>query len=139
MTTKLRSLGEPRLGIALIWLVPTRLDGRANVMAPVTDEELEHFRQVTGVDAEELTSQLQRIGAEYQKDPEAMRAEILRITDGDEQMADLLVDLMRAAQLDGSGDNDSSRDGEPGQPGQVIEFSRPARRDSDEEDDGESR
>jgi hypothetical protein len=51
MTTKLKSLGEPRLGIALIWLVPTKIDGRPNVMAPVTDEELEHFRQVTGVDA----------------------------------------------------------------------------------------
>ena len=66
MTTKLRSLGEPRLGITLIWLVPTRLDGGPNVMAPVTDEGLEHFRQVTGVDAEKLTSQLQRTGAEYQ-------------------------------------------------------------------------
>jgi hypothetical protein len=30
MTTKLRSLGEPRLGIALIWLVPTKIDGRPN-------------------------------------------------------------------------------------------------------------
>jgi hypothetical protein len=28
MTTELRSLGEPRLGIALIWLVPTKIDGR---------------------------------------------------------------------------------------------------------------
>jgi hypothetical protein len=136
MTTKLRSLGEPRLGIALIWLVPTKIDGRPNVMAPVTDEELEHFRQVTGVDAEELTSRLQRIGAEYQRDPEALRAEIMRITGGDEQMADWMVDLMRAAQPDDSGD---SRDGTPEQQGQVIEFPQPARRDSDEEDDGESR
>lgn len=139
MTTKLRSLGEPRLGIALIWLVPTKIDGRPNVMAPVTDEELEHFRQVTGVDAEELTSRLQRIGAEYQRDPEALRAEIMRITGGDEQMVDWLVDLMRAAQPDNSGDSDGSRDGESGQQGQVIEFPQPARRDSDEEDDGESR
>jgi hypothetical protein len=139
MTTKLRSLGEPRLGIALIWLVPTRLDGKTNVMAPVTDEELEHFRQVTGVDAEELTSQLQRIGAEYQRDPEALRAEIMRMTGGDEQMAGWLVDLMRAAQPDDSGDSGDSRDGEPEQQGQVIEFPQPARRDSDEEDDGESR
>ncbi len=139
MTTKLRSLGEPRLGIALIWLVPTRLDGKPNVMAPVTDEELEHFRQVTGVDAEELTSQLQRIGAEYQEDPAALRAEIMRITGGDEQMADWLVDLIRAAQPDDSGDSNGSRDGEPEQQGQVIEFPQPARRASDEEDDGESR
>jgi hypothetical protein len=139
MSTKLRSLGEPRLGIALIWLVPTRIDGRPNVMAPVTDEELEHFRQVTGVDAEELTSQLQRIGAEYQRDPEAMRAEILRITGGNEQMADWMVELIRAAQPDGSDDSGDSRNGEPEQQGQVIEFPQPARRDSDEEDDGESR
>lgn len=139
MTTKLRSLGEPRLGIALIWLVPTKIDGRPNVMAPVTDEELEHFRQVTGVDAEELTSRLQRIGAEYQRDPEALRAEIMRITGGDEQMADWLVDLMRAAQPDDSGDSGGRREGEPEQQGQVIEFPQPARRDSDEEDDGESR
>jgi hypothetical protein len=139
MTTKLKSLGEPRLGIALIWLVPTRIDGKPNVMAPVTDEELEHFRQVTGVDAEELTSRLQRIGAEYQRDPEALRAEIMRITGGDEQMVDWMVELMRAAQPEDSGDNDSSRDGESGQQGQVIEFPGPARRDSDEEDDGESR
>lgn len=139
MTTKLSSLGEPRLGIALIWLVPTRLDGRPNVMAPVTDEELEHFRQVTGVDAEELTSRLQRIGAEYQRDPEALRAELIRITGGDEQMANWMIDLIRAARPDDSGDSDSSRDGEPGQPGQVIEFPQPARRDRDEEDDGEPR
>lgn len=139
MTTKLRSLGEPRLGIALIWLVPTRIDGRPNVMAPVTDEELEHFRQVTGVDAEELTSQLQRIGAKYQRDPAALRAEIMRITGGDEQMVDWMVDLIRAARPDDSGGNDGSGDGEPGQQGQVIEFPRPARRDSDEEDDDDSR
>lgn len=139
MTTKLRELGEPRLGIALIWLVPTKLDGRPNVMAPVTDEELEYFREVTGVDAEELTSRLQRIGAEYQRDPEALRAELMRITGGDEQMADWMVELLRAARPDDSGDSDGSRDGEPGQQGQVIEFPQPARRDSDEEDDGEPR
>jgi hypothetical protein len=136
MTTKLSALGEPRLGIALIWLVPTKIDGRPNVMAPVTDEELEHFRQVTGVDAEELTSRLQRIGAEYQTDPEALRAELMRITGGDEQMANWMVELIRAAQPD---DSDGNRDGEPGQQGQVIDFPRPARRDSDEENDGESR
>ena len=68
MTTKLRSLGEPRLGIAQIWSVPTTLDGKLRVMASVTDEELEHFRQVTGVDAEELTSRLQNIAANYQRD-----------------------------------------------------------------------
>jgi hypothetical protein len=133
MRTKLRSLGEPRLGIALIWLVPTKVDGKPNVMAPVTDEELEHFRQVTGVDAEELTSRLQKIAVEYQRDPEAMRAEILRITEGDERMADFLVELMLTAQPDSRGDESK------GAGGQVIEFPQPARRDSDEEDDGESR
>jgi len=127
MTTKLRSLGEPRLGIALIWLVPTKMDGQTRVMAPVTDEELEHFRQVTGVDAEELTSRLQNIAAEYQRDPEAMRAEILRITGGDERMADLLVELMQAAQPDSSGDEPAAEGG------QVIEFRRPDTRDKDDE------
>jgi hypothetical protein len=133
MTTKLRSLGEPRLGIALIWLVPSKVDGAPRVMAPVSEEELEYFRRVTGVDAEELTSRLQHIGAEYQRDPEALRAEIMRITGGDEQMADLMVELMQAAQPDGPDDGA----GEPEEEGQVLEFRRPARRDND--DDGESR
>jgi hypothetical protein len=132
MTTKLRSLGEPRLGIALIWLVPTKVDGKPRVMAPVTEEELEHFRQVTGVDAEELTTRLQKLAAKYQRDPEAMRAEILRITGGDERMADLLVELMQAAQPDSSGD-ESEEEG-----GQVIEFRRPETQD-DDNDDGETR
>lgn len=136
MTTKLRSLGEPRLGIALIWLVPSKVDGAPPVMAPVNDEELEYFRQVTGVDAEELTSRLQQIGAEYQRDPEALRAEIMRITGGNEQMADLMVELMQAAQPDGPGGGSG---GEPEEEGQVLEFRRPARRDNDEDDDGESR
>ena len=130
MTTKLRSLGEPRLGIALIWLVPTRLDGKPNVMAPVTDEELEHFRQVTGVDAEELTSRLQKIGAEYQRDPETMRAELLRITGGDERMADFLVELMQAAQPEGGGDGSGGESEEAG--GKVIEFRRSETSDEDE-------
>jgi hypothetical protein len=130
MTTKLRSLGEPRLGIALIWLVPTRIDGKPNVMAPVTDEELEHFRQVTGVDAEELTSRLQKIGAEYQRDPETMRAELMRITGGDERMADFLVELMQAAQPDGGGDGSGGESEEAG--GKVIEFRRSDTPDEDE-------
>ena len=134
MTKKLRELGEPRLGIALIWLVPTKVDGVTQVMAPVTDEELEHFRQVTGVDAEDLMSRLQRLGAEYQKDPEAMRTEIMRLAGGDEEMADLLIDLMRAAQPD---EDDESGDMEPEEKGQVIEFRRPTRRE--DEDDGEPR
>jgi hypothetical protein len=129
MTTKLRSLGEPRLGIALIWLVPTTVDGKPRVMAPVTEhEDLEYFRQVTGVDAEELTARLQKIAVEYQRDPEAMRAELLRITGGDERMADLLVELMQAAQPDGSG-NESEEEGK------VIEFRRPETRDEDEDGD----
>jgi hypothetical protein len=130
MTTKLRSLGEPRLGIALIWLVPTRIDGKPNVMAPVTDEELEHFRQVTGVDAEELTARLQKIGAEYQRDPETMRAELMRITGGDERMADFLVELMQAAQPDGGGDGSGGESEEAG--GKVIEFRRSDTPDEDE-------
>lgn len=136
MTTKLRELGEPRLGIALIWLVPSKVDGVTNVMAPVTDEELAYFRQVTGVDAEELMSRLQRLGAEYQKDPEAMRAEIMRLAGGNEEMADWLIELMQAAQPD---DGDSSDDDEPAEEGRVIEFRRPTRRDGEDEDDGEPR
>jgi hypothetical protein len=136
MTTKLRSLGEPRLGIALIWLVPTKIDGRPNAMAPVTEEELEHFRQVTGVDAEELTARLQKMGAEYQRNPEAMRAEILRITEGDERMADWLVELMQAAQPDGGRDGSGDESGDAG--GKVVEFRRPETQDGDG-DDGEPR
>jgi hypothetical protein len=49
----------------------------------------------------------------------------MRITGGDEQMADWMVELIRAARPDDSGGSDSSRDGEPGQPGQVIEFPQP--------------
>jgi hypothetical protein len=132
MTTKLGALGEPRLGIALIWLVPTKLDGKPNVMAPVTDEELEQFRQVTGVDAEDLTSRLQKMAVEYQKDPEAMRAELLDIAGGDARIVDFLVELMQTAQSDSSGD-ESEEEG-----GKVIQFRRPETQEegNDDDDDG---
>lgn len=132
MTVKLGSLGEPRIGIALIWFVGAGAETGSVASSPVAPEDAEFIRGLTGLDPDGLISRLRGIAAEYDRDPEAMRAEILRITGGDEIAAEYLIKLMRVAKPGGEqGGSD-----EPGQEsGRVIDFGQPPGRSDDEDDD----
>lgn len=133
MTSKLGFLGEPRIGIALIWFVGA---GPATGSAPsahVTPEDVEFVRGLTGLDPDALVSRLRDIAAEYDRDPEAMRAEILRITGGDEIAAEYLIQLIRTAQPGGGRDGSA----EPGQEsGRVIDFGQPPDHGDDDDKGG---
>ena len=136
MTTKLGSLGEPRIGIALIWLVGAGPDSRSAVSSPVAPEDVEFVRGLTGLDPDALLSRLRDIAAEYDRDPDAMRAALLRITGGDEIAAEYLVKLMHMAK---PGGERGGRD-EPGQEsGRVIDFGQPPDRHPDDDEGGGDR
>jgi hypothetical protein len=136
MTTKLGSLGEPRIGIALIWFVGAGPDSRGAVSSQVAPEDVEFVRGLTGLDPDALLSRLRDIAAEYDRDPDAMRAELLRITGGDEIAAEYLVKLMQTAKPGGErGGSD-----EPGQEsGRVIDFGQPPGRPPDDDEGGGDR
>jgi hypothetical protein len=141
MTSKPGSLGTPRFGIALIWFVdggapdgapaapssPPAASGPP-VTPPVTPEDIELVRDLTGLAPEELVARLHDIAAGYAGDPGALRAEILRITGGDEIAAGHLMQLIQACTPDGDA-GDGGTDAEPtGQeegrtPGRVIDLS----------------
>jgi hypothetical protein len=140
MTSKLGTLGAPRIGIALIWFVDAGPEiGIATpspVTPPVTPEDVEFVRGLTGLDPDALVSRLRDIAALYDRDREAMRAEILRITGGDEIAAEYLVKLMHAAQPGGEqADGD-----EPGpESGRVIDFGQPSGQNEDDDQGGGDR
>jgi hypothetical protein len=146
MTFNLGSLGTPRIGIALIWF----LDGGARqpgvpaesahspgrpgppLTPPVTAEDIEFVRGLTGLAPDELVARLHDIAAGYERDPGALRAEILRITGGDEIAAEHLIQLIHAAQPGG----DEANVGHPHQgEARVIELS-PRMPGSGDEDGG---
>jgi hypothetical protein len=133
MTTKLGSLGEPRIGIALIWFVGAGPDSRGPVSSRVTPEDVEFVRGVTGLDPDALLARLREIAAEYDRNPEVMRAELLRITGGDEIAAEYLVKLMHTAKPGGErGGSD-----EPAQEsGRVIDFGQPPGHGADDDEGG---
>jgi hypothetical protein len=132
MTVKLGSLGAPRIGIALIWFVGATPEPGSAATSRVAPEDVEFIRGLTGLDPDTLISRLRDIAAEYDRDPEAMRAELLRITGGDEIAAEYLIKLMRAAKPGGGQDGSD----EPGQEsGTVIDFGQPPG-PSDDEDGG---
>jgi hypothetical protein len=108
MTSKLGFLGPPRVAIALLWFV----DGGAHRSGepagpvhpsgptpppPVTPEDTELVRSLTGLTPVELVARLQDIAAGYERDPAVLRAELLRITGGDEIAVEHLMQLIHAA------------------------------------------
>lgn len=130
MSTKLGILGGPRIGIALIWFLPANPDEAATIAEQASPEEVEYIRDLTGLGPMELLTRIQGLAAMYAHDPDALRAEILRLTDGDEIAAEHVVQLIRAATA--SDDADDGRDADDGgDNGQVIDFER------SDEDDGE--
>jgi hypothetical protein len=111
MTSNLGSLGTPRIGIALIWFLDGSMGQKSGpagathspgppgplVTPPVTAEDIQFVRGLTGLAPEELVMRLQDIAASYARDPGALRVEILRITGGDEIAAGHLMQVIQAA------------------------------------------
>jgi hypothetical protein len=128
MTSNLGFLGTPRVAIALLWFVdggagrPGEPEGPAHPPGPpkpppVTPEDTELVRTLTGLTPVELVTRLQDIAAGYERDPSALRAELLRVTGGDEIAAGHLMQLIRAA-VAGDDEADADRAGE--EVGRVI-------------------
>lgn len=139
MTAKLGSLGQPRIGIALIWFVDAGASAEGasaegSTPASVSPEDVQFVRGLTGLDPEGLVSRLQELAREYARDPEALRGEILRITDGDEIAAEYLVRLIHDAMPGGP----SGKDDEPSsEAGRVIDFEHASARDDDDSSGGD--
>jgi hypothetical protein len=134
MTVKLGSLGEPRIGFALIWFVGAGAETDSVAPSPVAPEDAEFIRGLTGLDPGALITRLRGIAAEYDRDPEAMRAEMLRITGGDEIAVEYLLKLMRVPQ---PGGEQGGSDEPEQESGRVIDFGQPrGRSDDDDDDDG---
>jgi hypothetical protein len=133
MTSNLGSLGAPRIGIALIWFLDggtgqqgeragaTHSPGPTgpSVTPPVTAEDIEFVRGLTGLAPEELVTRLQAIAAGYARDPGALRAEILSITGGDEIAARHLMQVIQAAE---PGAGEASPDAACDAEGRVLEL-----------------
>jgi hypothetical protein len=133
MTAKLGSLGEPRIAIALIWFVGAGPETRSDVSPPVAPEDVEFIRGLTGLEPETLILRLRDIAAEYERDPEALRGELVRITGGDEIAAEYLIKLMHTAKPGGEQDGRH----EPGpESGRVIDFGRPPGHGDDDDGGG---
>ncbi len=133
MTVKLGSLGEPRIGIALIWFVGAAAETPSVGTSQVAPEDVEFIRGLTGLDPDALIARLRDIAAEYDRDPEAMRAELVRITGGDEIAAEYLIKLMHTAKPGGEQDGRH----EPGpESGRVIDFGRPPGHGDDDDGGG---
>lgn len=137
MNTKLGILGGPRIGIALIWFLPANPDETRTTAEQASPEEVEYIRDLTGLGPMELLTRLQDIAAAYTQDPEALRAEILRLTDGNEIAAEHIIQLIRTA-VATDDDSDDDRDADDGgESGQVIDFERSDDRNEDEDEDDE--
>lgn len=154
MTSNLGSLKSPRFGIALVWFLdesvrpPGEPAGPASpstassppaaapATPPVTPEDIEMVRGLTGLAPAELVARLQEIAAGYARTPGALRAELLRITGGDEIAAEHLMQLIQAAAPGRDGGDEAERAG-PAE-GRVIDLSRhvSSDRDTGDDDDG---
>lgn len=137
MSTKLGILGEPRIGIALVWFLPAPRGEAPPPTVHVSPEEAAFFREVTGFEPTALLARLQALATAYAHDPNALRAELVRLTGGDEIAAEQIVQLIRASIATGE---DSERDDEKdGAGGQVIDFARPDERNepADEADEND--
>ena len=139
MTSKLGSLRTPRIGIALFWFLDDGVSPQSEpagaaspsaasdppVTPPVTPEDIELVRGLTGLAPEELVARLQDIAAGYASDPGALRAELLRITGGNEIAAGHLMQLIEASTPGGDSGADAERAGQDvgNVPGRVIDLS----------------
>lgn len=144
MTAKLGKLGHPRIAIALIWFIPAHSSdapapgGTAPEPSPITPEDAEFMRELTGEDPLDLVRRLQAISEEFRADPATLQAELLRFTEGDEIAARHLFELICAAEPgndNGHADGEQPTDEQPtGEGAEILDFERPD--DDDNPDDG---
>jgi hypothetical protein len=144
MTAKLGKLGHPRIAIALIWFIPAHSsDAPAQpetppAPSPITPEDAEFMRTLTGEEPLDLVRRLQAIAAEFRADPATLQAELLRFTEGDEIAARHLFELIRAAEPgndNGHDDGEQPTDEQPTDQGaEILDFERPD--DDGNPDDG---
>lgn len=145
MTSNLSFLKKPRFAVALIWFVDgTRQPGEPGgpehpsgpseppEPPPVTPEDTELVRSLTGLTPAELVTRLQDIAASFERDPGGLRAELLRITGGDEIAAGHLMQLIRAA-LPGTHEGEAPRASE--EEGRVIPLPLPVPGSNDDDED----
>jgi hypothetical protein len=145
MTSNQDFLRKPQFAVALIWFPDdTRRPGEPAgpdhphgpsepPPPPVTPEDTELVRSLTGLTPVELVTRLQDIAASFERDPGALRAELLRIAGGDEIEAGHLMQLIRAA-LPGADEGETKRAGE--EEGRVIPLPLHVP-GSDEDEDGD--
>lgn len=136
MTMKLGQMGQPRVGIALIWFLPAMGSASGVPEEKLSAEDREFFRSATGMEAEDALAHLRELGMKHEQDPEGLRAEILSMMEGDEVATEYLMDFIQGiapggrSRRTGKHEPEESTDS-PG--GQVVEFRHPA---ADEEDPG---
>jgi hypothetical protein len=144
MTAKLGKLGHPRIAIALIWFIPAHSsnaqapEGTPPEPSPITPEDAEFMRELTGEDPLDLLRRLQAVAEEFRADPATLQAELLRFTEGDEIAARHLFELIRAAEPgndNGHDDGEQPTDEQPtGEGAEILDFERPD--DDGNPDDG---
>jgi hypothetical protein len=120
-------LGQPCIAIGLFWIIPERptepeAGGPEPKPEPEPDPSDELIEALTGLDAAALLARLRDLSEMYITDPEGLRAEILRISRGNEIVAQSAINLIRSVQdgsaLDREPDEDAPR-------GTVIPFPSP--------------
>jgi hypothetical protein len=133
---RLGQMGERRLGIALIWFLPT---GESEPSAPteeISAEDRDIVEGMMGMEAEVAVGHLLEMARRYQQDPEGLHAELLSMMEGDEIATKYLLEFIaRIATGDQSSvtsdhDAEEAADG-PG--GKVIDFPTPKAGEEDEE------
>jgi len=139
MTTKLGKLGDPRVAIALVWFIPANSSSSSSEPRqepsgpqPVSQEDVEFVRTMTGMEPDDLVSRLQGIAEEFRKDPATLRQEIVRIMEGDEIAAEYFIQLMRSAEPEnGNGHEEDTDEGEAprGEGAEILNFDRPDEND----------
>lgn len=144
MSTKIGKLGDPRVAIALIWLIPANSTipssepkQEQSGPQPVSQEDVEFVRDMTGMEPDVLITRLRGIAEEFQKDPAALRQEIVRIMEGDEIAAEYFIQLMHSAEpANGNGHEEDTEESEEitEEGAQILDFERPDENGND--DDG---
>lgn len=135
MTRGQGSLGERRLGIAVIWFLPAGESERSASTEEFSAEERAQIESMLSMDAEVAVERLRGLARRYRQDRERLHAELLSMTEGDEIATGYLLEFISKI---ATGDQSSvtsehePEESDDGPGGQVLEFTKPK---ADKEDD----
>lgn len=135
MTRGQGSLGERRLGIAVIWFLPAGESERSASTEEFSAEEREQIESMLSMDAEVAVERLRGLARRYRQDRERLHAELLSMTEGDEIATRYLLEFIAKIATDDQSSVTSEHEPEEsadGPGGQVLEFTTPK---ADKEDD----